>query len=1749
MKNTKSIIIGLICSILLTATVFAGTYPLETNMSGSIYSPDRSGVEYQPGILGNSFPSFNNFYSNPKINSGERNGQERVFTLAQHCFYDAANNDAPCGQDAYTNYHEVLPDQLQEGDKVRFEIYFHNNGEDNYEGGSEGSADAVNVEIGMDLNDIVIQASPLHLAPKGFIYADNNQYVTNTSNRRTNQVNSNGHVTNSNLLIKDSNGEIIRTASDSTWMERESEDLVLKPVPGSAALYVKTFYDENNSANDVYFDGGITQTTNVTFDTFMGDQTITITPHFTEDRMWLNFDRLPGCFRYSGFAYFEAVVERIPDETEPICEEILIDHPETIYEGTHSRFNSSVLNTDGDNFESDIVYWVDEGFGTLSLTEPTDVPANPSDYIFERIFQFLPIETIQIQLFTFNEVIKIAKTGIFDGLFGNVAHAITIGPVFDPGELFEGQNPGILLNLPVTQLTVPQGTPVYLTATNPGIHGVFHAKTVDSEVAACARDFDIIPYRVCKEIIVDHHETITDDGTLSQFSAVSLNPVDDIFYGTITYSVDPGYGQFFETKPTGYDDNTSPYIIEIPAETFPAPVPQGGWCSDVASQTQPGGGTLGQGEFTLQSGQIAPDLLGEWFWEGIDDEVLGGWAEQNESLFLDPGIMFEEETIFEGEPIIEMGTIQGFNSILHAANAEVIDPNTINVSPGQTVWFLPAQPGVDVIHVSADCTNEQNCERDFSIESGAENTVCQEILVNQPTTIVAGTLSEISAKPVDDTTNNFDGMIRYNVQPGTGQFFLTKPTGYTDNDSPMVIEFDDSIPIPTPQGGLFCSDNVMEPGTIMANPGQKVWLYAEQTGNTVVHIGTDCTDVLTCNRHLDIEASENICTGISVQDEGVNLVELNPGELYELTADAAYTGTPASEEVTFTSTQGLFFGPVTSDPLLQEVYRILIQDNLVGTISSNWINEPIPASLLAQLSQSITVNDGDLVFFVTFTDATGTDALTVQATNRGEAACVKTYDMAVQDQLCESIEVTYSPTPFNPDLGTIIVVQPGIYGDWTGEFEFSAPNGTFSIPGGTPATSFTQTSAAGGITYTPDGVTTDTDEITITATGPLNGGGVCNYVISPTPQDVECIDLSIVQPAGTWDENDFTDDNEQRFRIEVDTDPAGFEDTLTYRWEEDENSSAEFRDSITDHTFSNPLINYLEDINVNDDASVTIYAVDANGDPIAACRDTANFDVDDDNPGIDKVVYDPISRDWENVVNYGGRDENGDFIDPKYEWITYLSVFDPDGVESAQLWEDELDNGNIESANLGSAGGDLLFQGMVIAVEDNNGDQYVIYQTDGFETGRFRNEDYILNDDLEYFEDWDENNLDDKYDCDSTSSDFEADRVCIENYDNALIDFQRGRQVEFQNMEDAKYTYVFYQMENRTEIDEEFCRTMIEEFGTCGEEFKNEINFETPEGHEGKDDAKVVVVCPYILVREGGDIFFHDAIDTGIDVSACYEVESGEGGTFRPKKEDEGDVVSTGQGEEGEEITLIAPSHDLCKISNTEKSDIEAYRNVFKNFSSSVCEMETEVAEQWKEVHINNAIKANIEKLARFGINNADANILEVENEFNNSVYISSGDLTIQSDFYVPAGARTYIIQGGDLHINANIYYNDNGADVDITNPTTIPSVAFVVIDGNIIIDGDVTYLDGIYMAVDTEGAEGEDGRFLAKDDKVSYKLLTIQGSLVGDIYELYTNRKGVGDPLKDESSITVKYDQRILLNTAPGLNELIDISQLEVAN
>ena len=235
------------------------------------------------------------------------------------------------------------------------------------------------------------------------------------------------------------------------------------------------------------------------------------------------------------------------------------------------------------------------------------------------------------------------------------------------------------------------------------------------------------------------------------------------------------------------------------------------------------------------------------------------------------------------------------------------------------------------------------------------------------------------------------------------------------------------------------------------------------------------------------------------------------------------------------------------------------------------------------------------------------------------------------------------------------------------------------------------------------------------------------------------------------------------------------------------------------------------------------------------------------------------------------------------------------------------------------------------------------------------------------------------------------------------------------------------------------------------------------------------------------------------------------------------------------------------------------YNDVLKNFSSTICELRADVAEEWQEVFINEAITANIDRIARWDRNLNEIRKISLLSSIpsTNGLYVKDNeDFIIDNnpEFTSPEltsgenAAKTFIIIGKNLIINKNITYGPT----DYNSPSTIPSVAFIVIDGNIEIAENVTELNGIYMALDTnnDGIDGQINQIDIDGDEIDMgEQLTIYGNLFGDVNNLFSSRTYVGDPMKDQGSVTIHYDERILLNTPPGISELVDIQQAIVPN
>jgi len=392
--------------------------------------------------------------------------------------------------------------------------------------------------------------------------------------------------------------------------------------------------------------------------------------------------------------------------------------------------------------------------------------------------------------------------------------------------------------------------------------------------------------------------------------------------------------------------------------------------------------------------------------------------------------------------------------------------------------------------------------------------------------------------------------------------------------------------------------------------------------------------------------------------------------------------------------------------------------------------------------------------------------------------------------------------------------------------------------------------------------------------------------------------------------------------------------------------------------------------------------------------------------------------------------------------------------------------------------------------------------------------------------------------CDELDED-EDDDEDIKDIENA---FKDGDKLTFKNLANNTDIKIYYEMRVNSAINQDTCKTLDPSTG-CGEQFENEAKYKAKAGdriYEDTASTTVTITCPYIITRSGGDAYFGSELKTGTDIAYCGPQKNISGPIIMPVITPH-TIPKTGTETSPEALpTLSSPTHDVCKFSNT-KNNLVGYQNELKNFSSSICEMTTEVTEKWDAKAVMDQIRANATRVGRFATqvkdNNATFDTHSHGQATSAKIYNFKEDATVNTNGFEISGTHTYIING-DLNINGNITYETN---VNYLNLNDVPSAAFIVL-GDIIIDKDVTRIDGIYITT---------GRFMASNSKNPNNLdstekLTVNGGLYGDVSDLFSHRLYVGDIDEDEGSVLIRYSENFLINTPPGLKDLIDITQLK---
>lgn len=376
---------------------------------------------------------------------------------------------------------------------------------------------------------------------------------------------------------------------------------------------------------------------------------------------------------------------------------------------------------------------------------------------------------------------------------------------------------------------------------------------------------------------------------------------------------------------------------------------------------------------------------------------------------------------------------------------------------------------------------------------------------------------------------------------------------------------------------------------------------------------------------------------------------------------------------------------------------------------------------------------------------------------------------------------------------------------------------------------------------------------------------------------------------------------------------------------------------------------------------------------------------------------------------------------------------------------------------------------------------------------------------------------------------------------------------------------IFYSGSVESALTDEVCREGV----VCQEKYLNNAEtddsvihvedeeYDVPE--VTSNEIKAQIFCQYILTRAAGDIFLENDLSTGVDISICSKFRSSTGIIITPGDEEAPPLVSTGPGE----TTIKAIGHEVCTAgqAGTVSNELaELYGSQVSGLSSQICEVQLRTGSPWKQEIITNSIDENKTRASRWGEDaSLPATLDTVINALglgtslyaDQDVYHYKGrDVTSGNIHMDEVGAKTIIVEDGDLYITDDIMYTGTCYDTPCT-VRDVGSLAFIVLNGSIYVDANVENISGVFFV--QEGDRDGSGRLFSgtgpgNANERSDVQLKVFGSVYGDIDPLFENRFFSGDPTSDLGGIVVRFDQRVILNTPPGLRDILNLSQTEVA-
>lgn len=313
--------------------------------------------------------------------------------------------------------------------------------------------------------------------------------------------------------------------------------------------------------------------------------------------------------------------------------------------------------------------------------------------------------------------------------------------------------------------------------------------------------------------------------------------------------------------------------------------------------------------------------------------------------------------------------------------------------------------------------------------------------------------------------------------------------------------------------------------------------------------------------------------------------------------------------------------------------------------------------------------------------------------------------------------------------------------------------------------------------------------------------------------------------------------------------------------------------------------------------------------------------------------------------------------------------------------------------------------------------------------------------------------------------------------------------------------------------------------------FQNTGTVETT-GATVSEEANLVVLCSYLVTRNAGDVYLEENFESGTDISCIYPDETYD----QDYANIEGLVILD---ESVNEVDYDGSTY-ICESEG---------EGLIGNLSSYVCEIVNKVSDIWSRDVIEDRTNSFVSEEIRnvdtdqngasnmtFSDWNTLVSTLDNNNNPNSNIlfYEGTDDTLTLGNLRVPEGAYTIIVDNADLRITGDITYETS------TNFNDLPSVAFIVLDGDIHITTGAHELHGVFY---TNQAFTGSTRSAVDDP------LTIYGSVYGNIDQLLEAADYVGSPTVDGGGIVIRYDSRILLNTPPGLSDYVNVNSQKAVN